>query len=316
MVEITEQLINSIIQKIKSGQSLLSMYGNDKKLYFRIYHKIKKICPEVLSTKNNGIFTQKYFASKLAFISPEDLVELYVNKKLPMLETAKLLKTEPSTVLFHLRKNKIKTRKQNGKDQLNFPKYSKEILEDLYLVQKLTLKQIQEKLKYKSPSAVAYDLKKYKIPTRNYVESGILSYVKNPERLEKTRAMLIKCSSERRAGKMTDIEKKFYDWCCDKKIKTKYQYKISKCNHQYDFKIVGRKILVELDGTYWHSSVRSQKIDAWYTNVAIKSGFKVFRFSDKEIRKHGVKIFEETLNDELSKSINRTTKNIEETTSE
>lgn len=50
-----------------------------------------------------------------------------------------------------------------------------------------------------------------------------------------------------------------------------------------DFAIVGAMIIIECDGTYWHSSVKQQRRDSSKDAYLRACGFRVFRFTDHEI---------------------------------
>lgn len=63
--------------------------------------------------------------------------------------------------------------------------------------------------------------------------------------------------------------------------KIKKQFKLN--NKYYDYKL-GEKILIELDGTYWHSNENTQIKDNEKDKIAKENGFIIFRFSDKEVK--------------------------------
>ena len=59
----------------------------------------------------------------------------------------------------------------------------------------------------------------------------------------------------------TNIEIAFSDWCVENKIEHKHQFQIENNTHRYDFLIENSKILVEVDGVYFHN--REKQIKKW-----------------------------------------------------
>lgn len=65
------------------------------------------------------------------------------------------------------------------------------------------------------------------------------------------------------------------------KIKNIYQFKLN--NSFFDFYLPKYNILIECDGTYWHSFPDTIKRDNKKTKMAKKEGYFLIRFSEKEI---------------------------------
>lgn len=51
----------------------------------------------------------------------------------------------------------------------------------------------------------------------------------------------------------------------------------------FDYKL-GDKLLIELDGTYWHSTKEAKENDKYKNELALKNGFQVLRINDKNVR--------------------------------
>jgi very-short-patch-repair endonuclease len=56
--------------------------------------------------------------------------------------------------------------------------------------------------------------------------------------------------------------------------------------------LVGSNLIVEMDGVYWHSSDKQIEKDRQQEKDAIESGYKVIRFTDKEIKDTKRKCYE------------------------
>lgn len=82
---------------------------------------------------------------------------------------------------------------------------------------------------------------------------------------------------------MTNIEIAFAKWAAANKIEIVSQFQFRKGTHRYDFRLTGTNIIVETDGLIWHSTDKQKKNDRRYEKYAEDFGFKVIRFTDKEI---------------------------------
>lgn len=58
------------------------------------------------------------------------------------------------------------------------------------------------------------------------------------------------------------------------------------CGGVPDFRNKERKIIIEVDGVYWHSKDSAKKKDKKQTKTWIKKGYKVFRITDLEVLKY------------------------------
>jgi very-short-patch-repair endonuclease len=92
--------------------------------------------------------------------------------------------------------------------------------------------------------------------------------------------------------KDTKPEKLFKKWCKLNDIVYEYQYKLRDDGHHYDFILVDTKIIVEVDGEYWHNTDKQQAKDNMFDIEAEQNGYTVFRFTDTEIYKSKSKCFD------------------------
>ena len=90
----------------------------------------------------------------------------------------------------------------------------------------------------------------------------------------------------------TGIEKQFADWLDEHNVKYERQKQLKKGRHRYDFHISGTKLLVEIDGDYWHNTEVQKIKDKKFLDEAQELGYNVLRFSDIEIRDTKQQCFE------------------------
>ena len=64
------------------------------------------------------------------------------------------------------------------------------------------------------------------------------------------------------------------------------QYYIPEINHRFDFAILDSRVLIEIDGDYWHQFCK--KRDAEIDLFAKKAGWKVYRYNDADLKKMGI----------------------------
>jgi very-short-patch-repair endonuclease len=104
--------------------------------------------------------------------------------------------------------------------------------------------------------------------------------------------------------KITKPEQSFIDWCKTKDICYTYQYTIPGHTHNYDFYIPSLHTIVEIDGDWFHAKGRyyerpnAKNIHSrdWFlTEIAETSGYKIFRFTESELKNKGENIFESLL---------------------
>ena len=147
--------------------------------------------------------------------------------------------------------------------------------QDVHEVQKMyqdemTPKEISEHYGVSIPTIHRY-LKRHGITKRGYRESRHIAMKKG-----------------RIKFKDTLPERMFAEYCDRKGIKYYQQFfGVSGTNHPYDFYIPSMKLIVEVDGDYWHSSQEQKNKDAYYTEMAQKAGYNIIRLSETDIMKGG-----------------------------
>lgn len=97
---------------------------------------------------------------------------------------------------------------------------------------------------------------------------------------EKTRDYLREKSTEaflRRRKFGTGPEKHFEEWCKNKNIRYKSQWRKIGNKHPYDFLLPDYNLLVEIDGHFWHSKPEQKIKDEKHTKDAINAGYRIVR---------------------------------------
>jgi len=170
---------------------------------------------------------------------------------------------------------------------------TKTLLQKLYHEDKLTLKEIAN-LYGVSPSGVLWRMKKLGVNSRNTSEANYLLYEKCPELKEVHR----KNANQGKTGVFakgnysnTWIEKAFQEFCDINHIPYIRSFQITKNTHRYDF-LIGKNIIVELDGLYWHDKPKQKEKDKIQEEYANKNGYSVIRFTDKQIKESKGECFE------------------------
>jgi very-short-patch-repair endonuclease len=74
---------------------------------------------------------------------------------------------------------------------------------------------------------------------------------------------------------MTYPEKVAYDWFVGKKIHFQHNQKVDR--YYPDF-VVGTKVIIEIDGEYWHDDANDNKRDS----VLASLGYTIYRIKAKE----------------------------------
>lgn len=81
---------------------------------------------------------------------------------------------------------------------------------------------------------------------------------------------------------LTDIEQIMFEALFNANISFKYQENI-KGIALVDF-LINNNLVVQCDGTYWHNLPKQIEKDKKQNNALIKAGYKLIRFSEKEIK--------------------------------
>lgn len=90
----------------------------------------------------------------------------------------------------------------------------------------------------------------------------------------------------------TKIERTFAAWCDERNIEYTRQFQLMPKHHRYDFLINGTKLLVEIDGEYWHTREHQIVKDKIFVDEAVKMGYNVIRFTDREMKVTKLSCFE------------------------
>lgn len=183
------------------------------------------------------------------------------------------------TVQYHIKKLGLTgTRVSAGmleKRGVKRQRYTEEELRERYCEQKLTLKAIGEEFGVTAATVLA-DMRRFGIPSRSKAEASAIAW-DNPEMKEAARVRAV-ARPALKFGQQTDIEKLFEEWAIANNIPVTPQFQLTENGHRYDYHLTGTKILVELDGDYWHSSEKQQEKDRRFEQEAQEEGYTVVRF--------------------------------------
>ncbi len=176
-------------------------------------------------------------------------------------------------------------------EQVTF-KISKKELEDLYHKQKLNMYQIAKNYNV-SAASVHNRMRKFNIKSRSKSEamSMITSETREKHRTNANKG-IIGVFKTGKGYKNTNIERSFISWAKSHNLNYIGQFQIVSGTHNYDFLIENTKILVETDGEYWHNTPKQKQKDNEFEIFAIEHGYRVYRFTDKDIRKTKGKCFD------------------------
>jgi very-short-patch-repair endonuclease/DNA-binding CsgD family transcriptional regulator len=169
----------------------------------------------------------------------------------------------------------------NEKHALN-----RETLYKLYVIDKKDLYEIAEMFNF-SPSGVLFRMNSLGIETRSKQEASKIMYEKKPELRDVHRRNanmgLTGVFKKGNNYSNTKIEQAFEKFCVDNHIPYERSFQITVDTHRYDF-LIYDKMIVELDGLYWHNKEKQKIKDRLHEEYAIKNGFEIVRFTDKEIK--------------------------------
>jgi G:T-mismatch repair DNA endonuclease (very short patch repair protein) len=230
-----EQLYDSYVMNRLSTSQISKLYGCSKSLVvqrLRKYNIPTRSLHEALSLIKRKLIVE---------IPEEQLRDLYLTKKLSVVQTAKKLNYSTRKVVLNLRKFKIRRRGTS---------FTKEILSDLYLVKMLSTIQIAESLNCNAETVRNY-LRKYKIPLRTKFEAQHI-VANRPEQIEifKKRMAKVVVPYEDSYPEMIiqyALDELGIKYNKHQIVKAIYAY------HKFDFFIPNMKILIEMDGCRWHA---------------------------------------------------------------
>jgi len=278
---------NSELEKLLTKYNISELSVKYDIKYHTLYSYIKtnKIKYRNIQEINGKSLSTNKARRKCRKLNKDDLYELYINQKLSMQEISVKFGITPATVLNSLRRYNIDTRLKNGKNELCLPKYPENVLRYMYHTKKYSLHDIATKLKYyNNGTAVRYDFLYYGIELRDYKIAGDNTYTQKPELREVHRTNFYKRPLN--ANRITWIEQAFIDWANEYSVSIKREYQLKENWHRYDFFVCDTKILVEMDGTYWHSFDDAKRRDATFDLYAKRCGYKVIRIKEENIPKN------------------------------
>jgi len=179
---------------------------------------------------------------------------------------------------------------------------TKKVLKELYVVQKKLMKEIANQFGVSVPTVCIW-MKNYKIPARSNSEKAKMVWM-DEEKRDHLRKManegkigVFHSDSKWRNGKPTWIESFLMEWLDKNQIPYNYQWQFSPTTHRYDFRISDYSILVETDGLYFHNRSKQKQKDELHDIEAYERGFKVIRFTDKQIKETNGQCFERILHE-------------------
>ena len=265
--------------------------------YANLYAYIRKNNIEYVGIEGNGK-NQKSLKShendcKLGVGDLEIMYDLYLNGQ-TLNDIAQLYDVTNVTVSSFFKKYGKKIKYTSGLFEYPEPKLSKDVLIDLYYNQQLSLSIIAKQYSYTNIASVKEEMVMYGIERRDYKQAGAVLFERQPELRQLHRENFYK-NLELYGTKPTWIESAFADWAYDNNLEVTPEFQITPITHRYDFHINFTNILVELDGTFWHSSQKAKNRDHMYDTYAAAEGYVVHRFGESDIKKSKSLIFNELL---------------------
>lgn len=189
---------------------------------------------------------------------------------------------------------------------------SKMELERMYVDEQWSMEKIARKYDV-SASTIRRILDEYEIPRRNRKQWGQASWEHSTEErrrivgengkknvhkmLAKSTPILGAMALSKKRG-ATDIELIFMDGLQRRGIEFIYQFPVGG-KFLCDFYLPAYNVIVECDGTYWHSKPSAQKRDRSKDAYLRKCGYIVMRFDEKEIKRNLKRCIDKALSAKL-----------------
>lgn len=151
----------------------------------------------------------------------------------------------------------------------------------LYEEELLTMKQIGYQYNC-TAGAVLNFFKKHKINRRSISDANKLIWT-DEKRAQARETGINNYLNSRK--KDTLPERKFYEWALLNKHNIIKQYKIIGSHHPYDFFLPDKNLLVEIDGTFWHSLPKQKIRDTAQVEYAVNSGYNIIRIDATQASK-------------------------------
>ena len=265
--------------------------------YANLYAYIRKNNIEYVGVEGNGKSQKSLQAHKndrkLDLADLDAIYDLYLNDQ-SLYDIAQKYNVTNATVSSFFKRGGKKVKYTSGSFEYTEPKLSKDELIDLYYNQQLSLSIIAKQYNYLNVATVKADMVVHGVERRNYQQAGAVLFERQPELRQLHRENFYK-NLELYGTKSTWIENAFADWADANNIIVCPQFQITPITHRYDFRIDGTNILVELDGTFWHSTQKAKNRDHMHDTYAATEGYAVYRFSESAIKKSKSLIFNELM---------------------
>lgn len=150
----------------------------------------------------------------------------------------------------------------------------------LYYEDKLTLKKIGVQYGC-TAGAVLNFFKKHNLVRRSVSEASKLAWTIEMKDAARIRGV----SNYLRVNKTNTLpENMFKDWADKNNLNIVPQFKETGSVHPYDFFVPSLNLLVEIDGTYWHSFPTQRIKDTEQVVHAIKKGYNIVRVDATEVK--------------------------------
>lgn len=228
----------------------------------------------------------------------KDIIKKLLEDNYSVAEICRILNYKYASVYNCIRRNNMKhlvSVNNIGKSRTSRKRYddynenhvlNREMLHKLYVTDKKDLHEIAKMFGF-SPSGVLFRMNSLGIKTRSKREASKIMYEKKPELRDVHRKNanmgLTGIFKKGNNYSNTKIEQAFEKFCIDNVIPYKRPFQITPDTHRYDF-LIYDKTIVELDGLYWHNKEKQKIKDRLHEEYAIKNGFEIVRFTDKEIK--------------------------------
>ena len=105
-----------------------------------------------------------------------------------------------------------------------------------------------------------------------------------------------KWKGEWQGNNTTWIEAALSIWLKENNIEFEREYQIEDGTHRFDFLVKNTNLLIETDGVYFHNRPIQVDRDISQEEYAKEKGYRILRFTDKEIKTTNGKCFEEIKN--------------------
>lgn len=181
------------------------------------------------------------------------------------------------------------SRKNNGRTKRAIENHPRKITIDekemrkLFYIDELTQQQIADMFGV-TKGAICYFMKKHSIDAKVVSQSRYWTEEKRERYRQMANDGVIGVFNQKSwKYHTTSLEITFMKVCDKLNIEYRRQYSIAKYGHLYDFFIPSKKLLVEMDGEYWHTMPHQIIKDKEQVQLAIELGYNIVRITDKEL---------------------------------